>query len=97
MIGRRTEEGCLLAYQSLTPLRSAAASRTAFADGQACTHHEQGLLALPEDVLMKIVCNLSHDEIKPLFQVCAWVCGGAGACPVAVCGAPPQAMMRPST
>jgi hypothetical protein len=29
-----------------------------------------GLLSLPEDVLLKIVCHLQHDEIKPLFQVC---------------------------
>ena len=29
----------------------------------------EGLLALPEDVLLKIVCLLSHDELQPLFQV----------------------------
>ncbi|GAB4820094.1 hypothetical protein N2152v2_007140 [Parachlorella kessleri] len=29
-----------------------------------------GLLSLPEDVLLKIMCYLRHDEIKPLFQVC---------------------------
>ncbi|EFN51261.1 hypothetical protein CHLNCDRAFT_141170 [Chlorella variabilis] len=30
----------------------------------------EGLLALPEDVLLKVVCFLTHDELKPLFQVC---------------------------
>ncbi|KAL4422835.1 hypothetical protein ABPG75_009032 [Micractinium tetrahymenae] len=30
----------------------------------------EGLLALPEDVLLKVVCLLSHDELRPLFQVC---------------------------
>lgn len=29
-----------------------------------------GLLSLPEDVLLKVVCYLEHDDIKPLFQVC---------------------------
>ncbi|KAI3430535.1 hypothetical protein D9Q98_005128 [Chlorella vulgaris] len=29
-----------------------------------------GLLALPEDVLLKVVCFLAHDELKPLFRVC---------------------------
>lgn len=29
-----------------------------------------GLLSLPEDVLLKIVCYLEHDDIKPLFRVC---------------------------
>ncbi|KDD76183.1 hypothetical protein H632_c323p0, partial [Helicosporidium sp. ATCC 50920] len=30
-----------------------------------------GLLSLPEDVMLKIVCHLHHDEIKPLFAVCS--------------------------
>ena len=29
-----------------------------------------GLLSLPEDVLLRIVCYLRHDEIRPLFEVC---------------------------
>ncbi|WPT16705.1 F-box protein [Picochlorum sp. SENEW3] len=29
-----------------------------------------GLLSLPEDVLLKVVCHLNHEEIKPLFRVC---------------------------
>lgn len=29
-----------------------------------------GLLSLPEDVLLKIVCYLRHNEIWPLFQAC---------------------------
>lgn len=29
-----------------------------------------GLLSLPEDILLKVVCYLEHDDIKPLFQVC---------------------------
>jgi hypothetical protein len=30
----------------------------------------EGLLSLPEDVLLKVVCLLTHEELKPLFQVC---------------------------
>jgi len=29
-----------------------------------------GLLSLPEDVLLKVVCYLRHEEIAPLFLVC---------------------------
>lgn len=29
----------------------------------------KGLLSLPEDVLLKVVCSLSHDELKPLCSV----------------------------
>lgn len=38
----------------------------------ACTEPGQplGLLSLPEDVLLRIVCKLQHDDIKPLFLVC---------------------------
>jgi hypothetical protein len=29
-----------------------------------------GLLSMPEDVLLKVVCYLQHDDIKPMFLVC---------------------------
>jgi hypothetical protein len=29
-----------------------------------------GLLSMPEDVLLKIVCYLQHNDIKPMFLVC---------------------------
>lgn len=49
--------------------RAAEKENTHFSDlsaqGQAT-----GLLSLPEDVLLRIVCKLGHDDIKPLFLVC---------------------------
>eukprot|EP00887_Chlorella_sp_A99_P007226 scaffold2.g7226.t1 len=41
-----------------------------FADEYQQRPGREGLLALPEDVLLKIICHLKHDEVAPLFSVC---------------------------
>lgn len=73
---RRTHSGLRYSLKSLFEQRTKWLERRRRKDRKNGTPYQQhpgkpvGLLSLPEEVLLKIMCYLRHDEVAPMFTVC---------------------------